>query len=351
VGLMVESQWDAQDDAITLTYDAHGSTRAILNAATAAVLQRLAYDAFGKTISGGGVNLTSADAALTTWLFAGDGQYDPASAFTYHLERWRNGQAFISTDPIRSYSREVHNRYLYVNANPIIYIDPSGNISLTQSLATIGISTLLGGITGYAITGSAKGAAYGAWAGAATSSAAVLILANPIKAIDASWGEDFFALAVASTAGALFGGVDYYADQLSREPDGQPGFVDASGLVTSMLEGLAKANTAFVVNYALISVLPNYSAKVQVVFNALGDNEQRALGAVVTQFTSELGAGNIFREPYWSMARIARGGLYAYFASSIVDPGKLTTIEGQLVSMVARQSEKIVIQFASLFDK
>ena len=99
VGLVVESQYDQQDGSHVLAHDAHGSTRAILDAATAEVVQRLAYDAFGEALAG--TALTEANVALTTWLFAGDGSRDVATGLTYHLERYRSGNVFVSTDPYR----------------------------------------------------------------------------------------------------------------------------------------------------------------------------------------------------------------------------------------------------------
>ena len=127
VGLVVESQFDAHlDQSVVLSHDAHGSTRAILDAVTAEVVQRLAYDAFGETLAG--TALTEADAALTTWLFAGDGSRDVATGLTYHLERWRSGNVFVSTDPYRgsvSNPLTLHHRG-YVHQSPIVGVDPSG---------------------------------------------------------------------------------------------------------------------------------------------------------------------------------------------------------------------------------
>ena len=150
VGLVVESQFDQQDGARILAHDAHGSTRAILDAVTAEVVQRLAYDAFGETLTG--TALTEADAALTTWLFAGDGSRDAATGLTYHLERYRSGNVFVSTDPYRGSTSNpltLHHRG-YVHQNPIRLADPSGRAASYAELLSVSgnIASLTRQVTG-----------------------------------------------------------------------------------------------------------------------------------------------------------------------------------------------------------
>jgi len=91
-GHRVVSQWDAADGTIHLHHDIHGSARAVLSTAKA-VLETYTYSAFGDGLG------FDEGTAKTTWLFAGDGQYDNASGLIYHLERWRNGHRFVSVDP------------------------------------------------------------------------------------------------------------------------------------------------------------------------------------------------------------------------------------------------------------
>ena len=84
LGLLIHGQWSAGgtvSGATNLLHDGHGSTRLLLDALTATILETYTYTAFGEAL---GFN---ANTAGTHWLFANDGVYDPASELTYHLAR------------------------------------------------------------------------------------------------------------------------------------------------------------------------------------------------------------------------------------------------------------------------
>lgn len=84
--------------------DGHGSTRALVNASGQTV-EQYDYDAFGTMTWGRHIDISTqtitsvtADTAATTWLFGGDGFYDPASGFTNHDARWTNGFWLTTAD-------------------------------------------------------------------------------------------------------------------------------------------------------------------------------------------------------------------------------------------------------------
>jgi hypothetical protein len=121
LGLRVEGQKDSTS-TVWFERDGHGSNRGLIET-NGTVSASYDYNAFGDPIG-----FTPAT-ARTTELFAGDGVYDPASGWTYHLARWRNGFRFTSFDSYEGDSEDPQSlhKYLYVNANPINGIDPSGN--------------------------------------------------------------------------------------------------------------------------------------------------------------------------------------------------------------------------------
>jgi YD repeat-containing protein len=141
LGLMIHAQTDhiaglAGDAGTTLYFlqDAAGHTRALLNAigqyARTAdadqVAQILSYTAYGDLH-----NITQSQ-ALTSWQRA-DGMYDQTTGLTNHILRWREGARFLCLD---SYSGNnlsplsLH-KYIYGNANPIMGVDPSGEMAFT----------------------------------------------------------------------------------------------------------------------------------------------------------------------------------------------------------------------------
>jgi YD repeat-containing protein len=139
LGLKVEAQSDWTNGTLYMVTDGHGSTTAVVNTA-GQVIEQYSYDAYGKMLlaqrfsySGGTVtsivNITNAPTA-TTWLFGGDGVYDPATGWTYHLARWTSGFWFTQADG-EGYGSNADpispNKYLYAGGNPVNGWDPSGH--------------------------------------------------------------------------------------------------------------------------------------------------------------------------------------------------------------------------------
>jgi hypothetical protein len=124
LGLKVEGQSDAGSTEYLLT-DGHGSTRELIDLSGTAGAS-LDYDAFGAALD------FDAAAAGTPWLYGGDGLYDPATGWTYHLARWRDGFRFTSMDtyPGDGQSPITLHRYLYGNDDPVQGVDPNGSMTL-----------------------------------------------------------------------------------------------------------------------------------------------------------------------------------------------------------------------------
>jgi hypothetical protein len=122
LGLRVEGQKDSTS-TVWFERDGHGSNRGLIET-NGTVSASYDYNAFGDPI---GFTLDST--TRTIELFGGDGVYDSATGWTYHLARWRNGFRFTSFDSYEGDSEDPQSlhKYLYVNANPINGIDPSGN--------------------------------------------------------------------------------------------------------------------------------------------------------------------------------------------------------------------------------
>ncbi|MGB0767991.1 MAG: RHS repeat-associated core domain-containing protein [Phycisphaeraceae bacterium] len=144
LGHDVISQHDTSggNGVLTMLYDGHGSTRALLTTA-AALLEVYLYDAYGNLLEGTG--LTTASAALTRILYSGEWTqtngtqylrarfYDPSSGRFNRLDPYAGNMS----DPL-----SLH-KYLYTHGNPVMGIDPSGNrISILGSLSTVGLIKL-----------------------------------------------------------------------------------------------------------------------------------------------------------------------------------------------------------------
>ena len=125
-----------------LQYDGHGSTR-LLTSATSAIANRFDYDAYGKNLFS--ANVTSP--ASTDMLYSGE-QFDPNLQMQYLRARYydQNNGRFNRVDPFagnNSDPQSLH-KYAYCHGNPVMGIDPSGNMSMVQLMTgmTLGMSLL-----------------------------------------------------------------------------------------------------------------------------------------------------------------------------------------------------------------
>ena len=108
-----------------LEYDAHGSTRALLDSA-GAVVERYAYDGYGNAVG------FDAASALTTILYSGE-QFDVAIDQQYLRARYYDAAVgrFNRLDPFagdQTHPLTFH-EYAYVSGDPVGYIDPSGELA------------------------------------------------------------------------------------------------------------------------------------------------------------------------------------------------------------------------------
>ncbi|QNN24373.1 RHS repeat-associated core domain-containing protein [Planctomycetales bacterium ZRK34] len=136
LGHDVLAQHDAANGNLTFLYDAHGSTRAVLNT-LGAIVQSYAYTAYGTMLTS--ATLTGASAALTNILYSGEwtqpnGQqylrarfYDPSSGRFNRLDPFAGN----TSNPL-----SLH-KYVYTQGNPIMGIDPSGEMSITFTLPSL----------------------------------------------------------------------------------------------------------------------------------------------------------------------------------------------------------------------
>src|SRR6185312_12394294 len=134
LGLSVEAQSDSTNGVLYLLHDGHGSTRALYTSSVT-LSERYDYDAFGDLLpSTGGQSV--AGSAKTKWLFAGDGLYDAETGWNYNLARWRDGFRFTSMDSSMFGAGDLNNANLdvYVGADPVNLLDPSGRVSTGEVL-------------------------------------------------------------------------------------------------------------------------------------------------------------------------------------------------------------------------
>lgn len=122
-------------------YDGHGSTRLLTNEA-GQITDRYAYDACGNLLQKEGD--TEND-----FLYTGE-QYNANTELYYLRARYMDPSTgtFISMD---SYQGSIYDpvslhKYLYANANPVTYTDPSGYFSLVECSIAEGIQSTLNSI-------------------------------------------------------------------------------------------------------------------------------------------------------------------------------------------------------------
>jgi RHS repeat-associated protein len=135
--------------------DGQLSTRQLTNS-SGAVTDRYTFDAFGRTLS-------SAGSTPNVYLYTGE-QLDPNVGFYYLRARYYDGQRgrFFSTDPEDGniFDPMSLHRYLYANANPVTFADPSGRqiaeiLAVVALVATVdaAVGAVAAGVTNLALKG------------------------------------------------------------------------------------------------------------------------------------------------------------------------------------------------------
>ncbi len=112
--------------------DGHGNVRELTDT-TGTVTDRYDYDAFGNLIHRSG-------STTNAYLYAGE-QYDEDLGLYYNRARYLNTDSgrFWSMDGFEGGPSDpisLH-KYLYANADPVMFSDPSGNFSLAELKATV----------------------------------------------------------------------------------------------------------------------------------------------------------------------------------------------------------------------
>jgi RHS repeat-associated protein len=119
-------------------YDGHGSVRALTDQ-SGTVTDTYDYDAYGNLL--GKTGTTEND-----YLYVGE-QYNASTGLYYLRARYMDPSTgtFISMDSYsgsNSDSITLH-KYLYANANPVVYSDPTGNYSLAATMSGLGAQSIL----------------------------------------------------------------------------------------------------------------------------------------------------------------------------------------------------------------
>ena len=122
-------------------YDGHGSTRLLTDEA-GEITDRYAYDACGNLLQKEGDTKND-------FLYTGE-QYNANTGLYYLRARYMDPSTgtFISMDSYQGslYDPVSLHKYLYANANPVMYTDPSGYFSLAECSITTSIQSTLNSI-------------------------------------------------------------------------------------------------------------------------------------------------------------------------------------------------------------
>ena len=123
---------DRGGNAFYYLYDGQLSTRA-LNNAGGDITDVYTYDAFG-------VVLDQAGTTENNYRYTGE-QFDPNAGFYYLRARYYDPSIgrFMTTDPYvgKTSNPMTLHKYLYVNMNPLMHVDPSGETSFDLNTAAI----------------------------------------------------------------------------------------------------------------------------------------------------------------------------------------------------------------------
>ena len=110
-------------------YDGHGSVRTLTNEA-GRVTDRYSYDAYGNLLEKEGDTKNE-------FLYTGE-QYNANTGLYYLRARYMNPSTgtFISMDSYQGsiYDPVTLHKYLYANANPVMYTDPSGYMAFAVKM-------------------------------------------------------------------------------------------------------------------------------------------------------------------------------------------------------------------------
>ncbi len=140
------------NEALYLLADGHGSTRQLYGQANTPemlVAERYAYDAYGVMLVYG--NLVGLSAAATSHLYSGE-QTDALTGMQYLRARYYNPSIgrFNRVDPFAGNTQDPQSlhKYAYAYANPVMGVDPSGLVSLTELM--LAVSSILLTFSSYA---------------------------------------------------------------------------------------------------------------------------------------------------------------------------------------------------------
>jgi RHS repeat-associated protein len=155
------------------------STRKLSNT-SGTVTDSYVYDAFGNLINRTGLTTNN-------YLYTGE-QYDPNVGFYYLRARYSDPDIgrFISHDPLLGsiFDPVSLHRYLYAQANPVMFRDPTGTYNLAQAAVVSGVIGVLTGMAVYRYTGSISAAiAAGGLITGVSLILAAAVLAPPVAVI------------------------------------------------------------------------------------------------------------------------------------------------------------------------
>ncbi len=143
IGHDMISQADATGTVHHFLYDGHGSNRALLDT-SGSVVESYAYDAYGNAV---GFNAAT---ALTTILYCGE-QFDVATDQHYLRARYYDA-AIGRLNRVDPYAGDVFvpnslHKYLYGHADPVTYVDPSGEFVMGSFLTGITLRQAIVGVS------------------------------------------------------------------------------------------------------------------------------------------------------------------------------------------------------------
>ena len=133
-------QWDETNGVLYFLADGHGSTRVLTDdEATPGVQDSFDYDAYGNLLDYSGT-------PKTTYLYSGE-QFNTTTDQYYLRARYYDPATgrFNRLDPFAGNTEDpasLH-KYLYAGANPVMYSDPTGMVSISGLAISMAISSML----------------------------------------------------------------------------------------------------------------------------------------------------------------------------------------------------------------